>query len=229
VSVTDEVSLDEPIYAALRGPHARFAQVCGRVRRYPADIAPFLALPGSPSQEDWRDAADLVAPGTYAAIRYSGGELPQGWQAIEKFDLVQMTGECVTGAGYPEAIALSAADVPEMLELVARTNPGPFMPRTIELGSYLGIRVDGALVAMAGERFLLDGWAEISAVCTQPEHRGRGLAARLTRALIEGIQLRSQRPFLHVLRTNTGAIRLYETLGFQRRQTATLAVVTREP
>lgn len=222
MSAAEETLLDNPAYAALHGPHARFAQVRGRVRRYPADVAPFLALPESPTHEDWRDAASLLDPGAYVAIRYTGGELPKGWLAVEAFDLVQMVGERVTGACYPEAITLSAADVPEMLELVSQTNPGPFLPRTIELGRYVGIRVDGVLVAMAGERFLLDGWTEISAVCTQPDHRGRGFAARLMGALIEGIQLRSQRPFLHVLSTNAGAIRLYEELGFRRRQTARL-------
>ena len=87
---------------------------------------------------------------------------------------------------------------------------------------------DGALVAMAGERFHLDGWTEISAVCTKPDHRGRGLASQLIGALIARIHLRSQRVFLHVLATNTGAIRLYEELGFRIRQTATITVVTRE-
>jgi ribosomal protein S18 acetylase RimI-like enzyme len=225
---TDEALLDNPVYAALCGAHARFAQVSGRARRYPVDVAPFLALPSPSSAEDWRDAAGLVAPGTYAAVRYSGAELPDAWQAVDAFDLVQMIGERVTGVDCPEAIPLGAADVPEMLELVAQTEPGPFLTRTIELGDYLGIRCDGALVAMAGERFHLDGWTEISAVCTNPDHRGRGLASQLTRALIARIQLRSQRAFLHVLSTNTGAIRLYEELGFRVRQTATITVVTRE-
>jgi predicted GNAT family acetyltransferase len=226
---TDEALLDNPAYAALCGAHARFAHVRGRARRYPVDVAPFLALPSSPSAQDWRDAADLVAPGTYAAVRYSGAELPDAWQAVEAFDLVQMTGERVIGVDCSEAIALGAADVPEMLELVAQTEPGPFLTRTIELGDYLGIRCDGALVAMAGERFHLDGWTEISAVCTKPDHRGRGLASGLIGALMAGIQLRSQRAFLHVLSTNTGAIRLYEELGFRVRQTATITVVRPSP
>jgi ribosomal protein S18 acetylase RimI-like enzyme len=224
--VTDEALLDNPAYAALCGPHARFAQVRGRARRYPVDVAPFLGLPWPASAQDWRDAADLVAPGTYAAVRYSGAELPEAWRAVETFDLVQMIGERVTGIDCPEAITLGAADVPEMLELVAQTEPGPFLTRTIELGDYLGIRSEGALVAMAGERLRLDGWTEISAVCTKSDHRGGGLASRLVGALIAGIQLRSQRTFLHVLSTNTGAIRLYEELGFRVRQTATLTVVT---
>jgi GNAT superfamily N-acetyltransferase len=226
---TDEALLDNPVYAALCGAHARFAQVRGRARRYPTDVAPFLALPSPPSAQDWRDATGLVAPGTYAGVQYSGGEPPDPWRAGESLDLVQMIGERVTGVDCSEAIMLGAADVPEMLELAAQTVPGPFLTRTIELGDYLGIRCDGALVAMAGERFRLDGWTEISAVCTQPEHRGRGLASQLIGALIGGIQLRSQRVFLHVLSTNSGAIQLYEELGFRVRQTATMIVVTREP
>ena len=225
---TDEALLDNPVYAALCGAHARLAQVRGRARRYPADIAPFLALPSPPSAEDWRDATGLVARGTYAAVAHSGAELPEAWQAVGAFDLVQMIGERVTGAGCPEATPLGAADVPEMLELVAQTEPGPFLTRTIELGDYLGIRRDGALVAMAGERFQLDGWTEISAVCTRPDHRGRRLASQLIGALVASIELRSQRVFLHVLSTNTGAIRLYEKLGFRVRQSSTMTVVTRE-
>jgi ribosomal protein S18 acetylase RimI-like enzyme len=224
----EEAAFENPAYASLCGAHARFAQVRGRVRRYPADVAPFLALPSPPSAQDWRDAAALVAPGTYVAGRYGGAKLPDGWRAVQTFDLVQMIEERVTGIDCAEAIALGAADVPEMLELVAQTEPGPFLARTIELGDYLGVRRDGALVAMAGERFHLDGWREISAVCSRPDHRGQGLATRLVGALIAGIQRRSERAFLHVVSTNTAAIRLYEELGFRVRQTATLTVLTRE-
>ncbi|MGO9489335.1 MAG: GNAT family N-acetyltransferase [Solirubrobacteraceae bacterium] len=224
----DEALLDNPAYASLCGAHARFAQVRGRVRRYAPDVAPFLGLPSSPSEQDWRDAAGLVTPGGYVGVRYSGGELPEGWRAVAAFELVQMIGERVAGVDLPEAIPLGAADVPEMLELVARTEPGPFLTRTVELGDYLGIRRGGALVAMAGERFRPDGWTEISAICTQPDHRGQGLATRLVGALVARIQQRSEAVFLHVLATNTGAIRLYEELGFRVRQSATLTIVTPE-
>jgi ribosomal protein S18 acetylase RimI-like enzyme len=226
---TDDALLDNPAYASLCGAHARLAQVRGRARRYPDDVAPFLALPSPPSAQDWRDAADLVAPGTYVAGRYGDAEVPDGWRAVQVFDLVQMIEERVTGVDCAEAIPLGAADVPEMLELVAQTEPGPFLARTIELGDYLGIRRDGVLIAMAGERFQPDGWTEISAVCTKPGHRSQGLASRLVGALIAGIQRRSERAFLHVMSTNTGAIGLYEELGFRVRQQATLTVVTREP
>jgi predicted GNAT family acetyltransferase len=222
---SDEALLDNPAYASLCGAHARFAQMSGRARRYRADVAPFLALPSHPSAQDWRDAADLVAPGAHVAVLCDGDEVHDTWRAVASFDLVQMVGERIRGADCENAITLGAADVPEMLELVALTEPGPFLERTIELGDYLGIRRDGSLVAMAGERFRLDGWTEISAVCTRPDQRGRGLASQLIGALIARIQLRAQRVFLHVLDTNTGAIRLYEELGFRIRQTATITVV----
>lgn len=226
---TDEAQLDNPAYASLCGAHAPLAQVSGRARRYPLDVAPFLGLPSSPSTQDWQDATSLIAPGAFTAVRYSGAEPPDPWQAVNTFELVQMIGERVPAADCPEAIPLGAADVPEMLALVAQTEPGPFLARTIELGAYLGIRHDGALVAMAGERFRLDRWTEISAVCTRPDFRGQGLASQLIGALMTGIQLRSHSVFLHVLATNTTAIRLYQQLGFCVRQTATLAVVTHGP
>jgi predicted GNAT family acetyltransferase len=105
-----------------------------------------------------------------------------------------------------------------MLDLVERTKPGPFQPRTIELGAYLGIRRGGALVAMAGERLHPPGWTEISAFCTDPLYRGQGMATRLVRALAAGIRARNETPFLHAAATNTSAIRLYESLGFELRQ-----------
>lgn len=229
MSSIDEARLDNPAYAALSGAHARFAQICGRALRYPADVAPFFALPPEPSVEDWRDAIELVPPGTYAGIVHAGAEVPETWKVLQEFELVQMIGEDVGGADAPEAIPLHAHDVPEILELVRQTDPGPFLDRTIELGDYLGIRRDSQLIAMAGERLHLDGWTEISAVCTAPTHRGHGLASRLVGALIAGIQHRSERAFLHVLTTNTNAIRLYEELGFRVRRPLTISVLTPEP
>jgi predicted GNAT family acetyltransferase len=100
---------------------------------------------------------------------------------------------------------------------VARTRPGPFLARTIELGAYYGVRDGGRLVAMAGERLRPPGWTEISAVCTDERHRGRGLAGRLVRHVAAGIRARGEIPFLHAASANTGAVRLYESLGFARR------------
>jgi predicted GNAT family acetyltransferase len=127
-------------------------------------------------------------------------------------------------AGVPETVKaafdpLGAADVPAMLELTALTKPGPFFARTYELGQYLGSRDGDELVAMARERMRFDGFTEISAVCVRPDHRGKGHAQRLIRALIKGIADRGEIPFLHVFVSNLNAVALYERLGFVVRAT----------
>ncbi|WP_426503458.1 GNAT family N-acetyltransferase [Dactylosporangium sp. McL0621] len=117
------------------------------------------------------------------------------------------------GADFAVA-ELGRADVPDMLALIDATRPGPFWPRTIELGAFYGVRDNGALLTMAGERLRPPGWTEISSVCTAPQARGRGLAAQVVRAAADRITARGERPFLHVVDTNLDAIRLYERLGF---------------
>lgn len=224
-----DVSLDNPAYAALSGAHSRFAQRSGRALRYAADTAPLLALPSDASKNDWLDAIELLPPGTAAGMFNAGWQLPASVKVVRTFEAVQMVGDHAGGIPDPEAVTLSPADVPEMLELVRVTNPGPFLERTIELGEYVGIRRDGALVAMAGERLHFAGWTEISAVCTAPTHRGYGLASRLVSALVAGIQRRTEHPFLHVLTDNTNAIRVYERLGFRVRRSLTIPVVASAP
>ncbi|GMA85333.1 hypothetical protein GCM10025868_05830 [Angustibacter aerolatus] len=130
----------------------------------------------------------------------------------------------MAAAPDPDAVRLTAADVPEMLALVERTRPGPFLPRTIEMGTYLGVRREGRLVAMAGERLHPPGWTEISAVCTDESARGQGLATRLVLAVAHGIRERGETPFLHAAGDNTNAIRLYESLGFRLRRRTTFQV-----
>ena len=112
-----------------------------------------------------------------------------------------------------------------MLDLAKRTKPGPFLARTAELGEFLGIRRGGALVAMAGERLHPPGWTEISGVCTDDGWRGHGFATRLMRVLMAGIRARGETPFLHALASNTGAVRLYESMGFRLRRTITFTAV----
>ncbi|WP_326585046.1 GNAT family N-acetyltransferase [Streptomyces sp. NBC_00481] len=211
--------LDNPARASLTGPHAHFAERRGRVLRYPLDVSPWLGLPDDLDADDWADLAALAGPGAEVPVpAYSRG-FPAGWEVT--FDLagVQLVDDGVAAAPDDEAVRLGPADVPEMLDLVERTQPGPFLPRTVELGTYLGIRRGGALIAMAGERLHPPGWTEISAVCTDPAFRGAGLATRLIHAVAHGIRERGETPFLHSAATNTSAIRLYESLGFRLRRT----------
>ncbi|XVQ06720.1 GNAT family N-acetyltransferase [Spirillospora sp. CA-255316] len=210
--------LDNPAYTSLTGPHAHFAEWRGNVVRYPADVTPFIALPTHPDAADWADAAALAGPG--AVVPLAGVEVPPpgDWTVVLHASGVQLVDDGVTAKADQEAVRLTTADVPEMLALVERTQPGPFLPRTIELGTYLGIRHDGELIAMAGERLHPPGWTEISAICTDAAHRGQGLATRLVRTLVAGIRNRGETPFLHAVATNTNAIRLYESLGFRLRR-----------
>ena len=205
-----------PAWAALTGPQAHFAEQKGQVLRYPVDVSPFQAVPDQPDEQVWQDLADLVGPGVSAwVVGGIGLPAPEGWTVENELPGVQMDGSAVDAAPDEEAVELTEADVPEMLDLTARTKPGPFLPKTIALGRYLGIRRDGVLVAMAGERMRPPGWTEISAVCTDPAYQGHGLAGRLVLAVAAGIRERGDQPMLHAAGTNTGAIRLYEKLGFR--------------
>jgi ribosomal protein S18 acetylase RimI-like enzyme len=226
VAGAESCPLDHPVRAALTGPHAHFAERRGNVLRYPVDVSPFLALPDEPTAQDWADLAELAGPGAVVPLAVVDPGAPAGWETVFAMDGVQMIDDGLPAAPDDEAVRLTAADVPEMFDLVERTRPGPFLPRTVAMGTYLGLRDrDGALVAMAGERLHPPGFTEISAVCTDPAHRGRGLASRLVLAVAHGIRLRGETPFLHAAAGNTNAIRLYEELGFRLRQMVTFGAV----
>ncbi|WIV53465.1 GNAT family N-acetyltransferase [Amycolatopsis nalaikhensis] len=209
--------LDNPAWTSLTGPHAGFAERRGRVLRYPEDVSPFFALPDDPTEQDWRDLAELAGPGAFVVLAATPARPPSGWTVLDETPGVQLVDDGVAAAPEPEAVRLGLADVPEMLDLVERTKPGPFRKRTIELGTYLGIRRGGALVAMAGERLRPPGYTEISAVCTDPAFRGSGLATRLVLAVAAGIRERGETPMMHAAASNTSAIRLYLSLGFRLR------------
>lgn len=217
--------LDNPARGSLLGVHARFAERRGEVLRYPADMTPFVALPDEPDEDTWREVAELMGPGASVAMTGVRGPVPQGWELTFNGAGVQLVGEEVAGQADTEAVPLGAGDVPEMLELVERAKPGPFLPRTIEMGTYLGIRREGALVAMAGERLHPPGWTEISAVCTDAQWRGHGLGTRLVLAVAAGIRARGETPFMHAATSNTTAIRLYGALGFRLRKETTFRAV----
>lgn len=226
--VQDEANLDNPGYAALTSVQSRFALRNGRALRYLPETVGFIALPPSPSGEDWRAAVELVEPGEVVAVIREplAPPAPPPWTAGTAFDVVQMVEKRVAEIETPVSVSLGPADVPEMLELVALTRPGPFAERTVELGDYIGIRRNGELVAMAGERLHWTGWTEISAVCTAPSERGHGIASALVPTLAARIHSRSERAVLHVVTANTSAIALYQRLGFRQRRVLTIALIT---
>ncbi|WP_107060228.1 GNAT family N-acetyltransferase [Streptomyces sp. NRRL F-5123] len=210
--------LDNAVWAALSGPHRHLAETVGQAARYRTDVSPFVAVADSADPRSWADLAALVGPGNSFAMAGVPAP-PDGWATGQSGQGVQLVATALETRSDPEAEALGPADVPEMLELVGRAKPGPFLPRTVEMGAYYGIRREGRLVAMAGERLRLSGWTEISAVCTDERHRGQGLATRLVRHVADGITARGDTPFLHAAAVNTRAVRLYESIGFTLRRT----------
>src|SRR5690349_7084617 len=206
--------LDNPVWSALSTTHASFAEGDSLAKRYPVDVAPFAATRDQ-SPESYRSLARLLGPEGTAAIPLATMPiLPAGWSVDRRIDSAQMVWTSKTSRAVERSFEeLNISNVDEMLALVELTKPGPFSKRTPELGSYLGIRAAGQLVAMAGERLKPHGYTEISAVCTHPDHRGRGYASSLVSILIQRITSRNEVPFLHVRTENVDAIRVYEKLA----------------
>jgi ribosomal protein S18 acetylase RimI-like enzyme len=211
--------LDKVVWNALAGRHRGFAEGDERVRRYASTIAPFGAMTDR-SPESFRTLHTLIEQhGPTTLVTVDEVVPPAGFSIMRRDTLLQMIwrGEPEPQNELPH-VTLTVEDVPEILALVAATQPGPFGPRTIELGTYIGVRHEGKLAAMSGERMKPDGFTEISAVCVDPAFRGQGLAASLMNLLISVIVSRAETPFLHVLASNHGAIALYRKLGFVERR-----------
>jgi ribosomal protein S18 acetylase RimI-like enzyme len=229
MAIADE-TLDNPVWHALTNQQSTFALGDNQARRFPPDVAPFGALAATDESMSDRLAA-LMSSGDAVALI---GRRPPALGVLvlaSEVPLVQMVHDGRTllksYEATPEITSLSSRDVPQMLELVDITHPGPFLPRTIELGSYLGVRKDGRLAAMAGERLHLPGYREISAVCTHPMFQRRGYARQLVIQLTRKIRDEGDSPILHVVSGNTGAISLYESLGFERRAEFPLYILRR--
>jgi ribosomal protein S18 acetylase RimI-like enzyme len=213
-------ALDNPVWHALTGPHAAFSEGSSLALRYQTDVCPFAALPDEVGPDAWDALRALVGPGNVTLLfRPAAVDLPPGWEITLALTGLQMVATEPIGEPDDEFVRLGVDDVDEMIALVERTRPGPFLRRTVELGTYLGRRGDGErrVVAMAGERMHPAGYTEVSAVCTDTDARKRGLATRLIRAIAAGIEARGETPILHVVADNDSAIRVYEALGFTTR------------
>ena len=220
--------LDRPVWNTLTGRWAPLALRAGCALRLDPQYGPFVATPdlGPASLRDLT-AFDVGEAGM-DLVESEAVEAPPGLAIAVQARLVQMTAEAVAPGGRDlQFVPLGEADAPEMLALAQLTRPGPFAARTQALGGFIGVKSDGRLVAMAGERMKPHGFCEVSGVCTHPGHRGRGYAGALMRIVASRILERGETPFLHAYETNEGAIALYRTLGFELRSVVVLTVLKR--
>ena len=218
--------LDRPVWSALTGRQASLALGDARALRFDPAYALFAAAAdASPESIAALGGLNTSANGL-GMIEAVDPPLPPGAVVRSKAAGVQMVAAALTGGGRPVAFEpLGEADAAAMLALATLTVPGPFFERTHRLGDFVGVKVDGRLVAMAGERMKPEGFTEVSGVCTHPDHRGRGYAGALMRVVTQRILERGEQAFLHAYAANTGAIALYETLGFRVRTPVTYTVL----
>ncbi len=211
--------LDNPVWHALQGPHSRFALKRGLALHYQREVAGFSAFDRGTAQAYADLALDLPDGAEARLVRREVDPLPAGWVEVNRIPLLQMMAAQaeVDLIGGPAFVSLVAEHAGAAAALVDLTKPGPFGPRTLETGRYVGVFEEGRLLAMAGERMHLTGYIELSAICTHPQARGRRLAEYLMRHLMRAALARGERPFLHVLPDNDAAIALYRRLGFDVR------------
>ena len=214
-----ERSLDNPFWSSLTTGHAHFALGGALARRYPVDVSPIAGL-SAPDLANIAALQTVVGVGDdMATVGRLMPKLPANWEILYESRLTQMIRPepAPLPEGDVDASVLGPADVAQMLSLVELTKPGPFRARTIELGTYVGLRRSGRLVAMAGERLWIDNFREVSAVCTHPDVQGRGYARALIGRVVNRMLRAGQTPLIHVESINRRAIELYSTLGFARR------------
>jgi len=214
-----EHALDNPVWNALTSGNKLLAHGNQFVKYFDREVSPFAGL--KTNSADNFIALYQIIPHTATTLVTSLYEIdiPGPWKVIRCIKGIQMI--CNNAAEQvdinAEMVSLTAEEIPQMLELTKLTHPGPFDPRTIEFGHYKGILKGDKLVAMAGQRLHAFNYAEISAVCTHPDHTGKGYARQLMQCQVDRIRAAGEIPFLHVRYDNDRAIKVHESLGFSKR------------
>lgn len=220
--------LDNIVWHTLAGPHSRYAVGTDVARRYARGFSPIVGFRDG-GRPDFAELVPYCEPGEHFYCDGWTGPAPAGWCIDAESTMFKMVFERATPPAneFPDAVPLRAEHASAALELAQLTRPGPFGPRTIELGDYFGCFDGGRLVAMAGERMFAGRLREVSGVCTHPDFQGRGLARRLVAKLIGRQVARDQIPFLHVMSDNAAAHRLYLGMGFRDYRETVVRVVSR--
>jgi len=222
--------LDRPVWASLTTYHTALSEGNVLARRFMRDVNLFASACDE-SPEAVAALSELVRPDESVFMaQVPDVVIPPGLVEVKAAKGVQMIasrGVSPVETSRDDIQRLTDKDAPEMLALATLTEPGPFLPRTHVMGAFLGIRIEGRLAAMAGERMRFPGYTEVSGVCTHPDFRGRGLARRLSAAVLTAIQARGDQAFLHAWKSNHAAITLYESLGFTLRTEINVSVLRR--
>lgn len=208
-------ALQRPVWDSLSGAHQGLSEGGDLARRYRADVNVF-ASPRDDDADAMRAMASLARPGDLIVMlqRAPIPALP-GFVVAKSAAGVQMVAtRPVADVADARIVPLGEDDAAEMVTLATLTEPGPFRSNTYTMGRFVGIRINGRLAAMAGERMRPEGFIEVSGVCAHPDFRGQGLARLLSQRVAARIQSEGATPFLHAWATNSAAIRLYESLGF---------------
>ena len=220
--------LDRPAWTALRSRQAHLAEGGAGAMKFAPAFAPFAAT-SDPSPVAMAGLVTLATPGeSLWIVEPEPFAPPAGMVVVSRAPCEQMVAATLKPTGRLvnfEITELADSDAVDMRALATLTKPGPFGLRTHELGPFIGVKHDGRLVAMAGERLKPEGFTEVSGVCTHPNHRGAGYGGALTFAVASRILARGETPFLHVYASNTGAVQLYESLGFEIRRTVILSIL----
>jgi ribosomal protein S18 acetylase RimI-like enzyme len=216
-----------PVWHALHGPHRHLARIADGACRYPADVSPFAAIGGATNRA-FDALRSLLAPQESVWIVDYGRTAP-GLGVVENLECMQMVlrSEAELPGESQKVLPLTDSHADEMIALTDVAFPGFFRAGTCRMGSYCGVRMDGKLIAMGGERLRLQGYPELSAICTHPEHRGKGLATAVIAHLLRLHRRDGLRSWLHVGARNSHAMDLYEDLGFQRVRTLMLHRIVR--